>query len=62
MPFSTRLSPRAFAAFLLVVAGAAFGQAPQPPEVAAKSYIVLDLTSTRRWPSAPPMRRPTRPR
>ena len=41
----TRLSPRAFAALLLVVAGAAFGQAPQPPEVAAKSYIVLDLTT-----------------
>ena len=25
--------------------GAAFAQAPQPPEVAAKSYLVLDLTS-----------------
>jgi len=32
-------------ALLLVVATAAFGQAPQPPEVAAKSFLVLDLTS-----------------
>src|ERR1700709_107463 len=45
MPFLPRLSPRAFAALLLVAAGAAFAQAPQPPEVAAKSYIVLDLTT-----------------
>ena len=29
----------------LVFATAAFGQAPQPPEVAAKSFLVLDLTS-----------------
>jgi D-alanyl-D-alanine carboxypeptidase (penicillin-binding protein 5/6) len=41
-----RSSPRAFlAAFLLVVSCAALAQAPQPPEVAAKSYIVLDLTT-----------------
>ncbi|MBC7730843.1 MAG: D-alanyl-D-alanine carboxypeptidase [Bacteriovorax sp.] len=32
-------------ALFLVVATAAFGQAPQPPEVAAKSFLVLDLTS-----------------
>jgi len=29
----------------LFVTTAAFGQAPQPPEVAAKSFLVLDLTS-----------------
>src|SRR5450755_2089974 len=40
-----RLSPRAFAALLLSFACAAFAQAPQPPEVAAKSFIVLDLTT-----------------
>jgi len=39
-------SPRELvAAFLLVVATVAGAQAPQPPEVAAKSYIVLDLTT-----------------
>ena len=32
-------------ALFLAVATAAFGQAPQPPEVAAKSFLVLDLTS-----------------
>ena len=42
----SRSSPRALAAaFLLVVATVAGAQAPQPPEVAAKSYIVLDLTT-----------------
>jgi len=42
----SRSSPRALAgAFLLVVATVATAQAPQPPEVAAKSYIVLDLTT-----------------
>ena len=30
---------------LLAFAPASFGQAPQPPEVAAKSFLVLDLTS-----------------
>ncbi len=30
---------------LLAATTAAFGQAPQPPEVAAKSFLVLDLTS-----------------
>ena len=45
MPLS-RSSSRAFvAAFLLAVATAASAQAPQPPEVAAKSFIVLDLTT-----------------
>ena len=29
----------------LALAGAALAQAPQPPEVAAKSYVLLDLTS-----------------
>ena len=29
----------------LAMAGAAVAQAPQPPEVAAKSYVLLDLTS-----------------
>jgi serine-type D-Ala-D-Ala carboxypeptidase (penicillin-binding protein 5/6) len=29
----------------LAIAGAASAQAPQPPEVAAKSYVLLDLTS-----------------
>ena len=42
----SRSLPRALAAaFLLVVATVAGAQAPQPPEVAAKSYIVLDLTT-----------------
>jgi D-alanyl-D-alanine carboxypeptidase (penicillin-binding protein 5/6) len=42
----SRSSPRAFvAAFLFAVATLAAAQAPQPPEVAAKSYIVLDLTT-----------------
>jgi D-alanyl-D-alanine carboxypeptidase (penicillin-binding protein 5/6) len=42
----SRSSPRAFAAaFLLAVATVASAQSPQPPEVAAKSYIVLDLTT-----------------
>ena len=42
----SRSSPRALAAaFLLAVATLAVAQAPQPPEVAAKSYIVLDLTT-----------------
>ena len=27
------------------LAGAVFAQAPQPPEVAAKSYLLLDMTS-----------------
>ncbi len=41
-----RPSPRSFfAAFLLVFAAAAGAQAPQPPEVAAKSFVVLDLTT-----------------
>jgi len=41
-----RSSPRALVAvFLLVAATLAAAQAPQPPEVAAKSYIVLDLTT-----------------
>ena len=48
-PVPMRLSrffvARLVAAFLLGVACAAFAQAPQPPEVAAKSYIVLDLTT-----------------
>jgi D-alanyl-D-alanine carboxypeptidase (penicillin-binding protein 5/6) len=29
----------------LAIAGAAWAQAPQPPEMAAKSYVLLDLTS-----------------
>ena len=33
------------AAFLLAFAAASAAQAPQPPEVAARSYIVLDLTT-----------------
>jgi D-alanyl-D-alanine carboxypeptidase (penicillin-binding protein 5/6) len=42
----SRSSPRALAAvFLLAVATIAAAQAPQPPEVAAKSFIVLDLTT-----------------
>ena len=37
---------RLFALFLsLSLAGAALAQAPQPPEVAARRYLVLDLTS-----------------
>ncbi len=45
MPMS-RFDPRGpLAALLLCVAFAAFAQSPQPPEVAAKSYIVLDLTT-----------------
>ncbi|MEO6031667.1 MAG: D-alanyl-D-alanine carboxypeptidase family protein [Burkholderiaceae bacterium] len=37
-----------FLSFVLAfvfTAGAAFAQSPQPPEVAAKSYLVLDMTS-----------------
>src|SRR6476660_5444404 len=42
----SRSSPRVLAAaFLLAVVTVAAAQAPQPPEVAAKSYIVLDLTT-----------------
>src|SRR5438045_9158684 len=42
----SRSSPRALvAAFLLAVVTVASAQAPQPPEGAAKSYIVLDLTT-----------------
>jgi len=42
----SRTSPRALAAaFLLAAVTLAAAQAPQPPEVAAKSYIVLDLTT-----------------
>jgi len=42
----SRSSPRALvAACLLAAATLAIAQAPQPPEVAAKSYIVLDLTT-----------------
>ncbi len=41
-----RSSPRALLALvLLAFACAASAQAPQPPEVAARSYIVLDLTT-----------------
>ena len=37
---------RLFALFLaLALAGSAFAQAPQPPEVAARRYLVVDLTS-----------------
>jgi serine-type D-Ala-D-Ala carboxypeptidase (penicillin-binding protein 5/6) len=43
MPLLPRSLSRALAVFLLAVASNAFAQAPQPPEVAAKSYIVLDL-------------------
>ncbi|MEO7057163.1 MAG: D-alanyl-D-alanine carboxypeptidase family protein [Caldimonas sp.] len=42
----SRSSPRGVVAvFLLAFAAASAAQAPQPPEVAAKSYIVLDLTT-----------------
>jgi D-alanyl-D-alanine carboxypeptidase (penicillin-binding protein 5/6) len=42
----TRSSTRPLvAAFLLAFAFAAVAQAPQPPEVAAKSFVVLDLTT-----------------
>ena len=42
----SRSSPRALvAAFLLAFAVVATAQAPQPPEVAAKSFVVLDLTT-----------------
>ena len=40
------LSPRALlAALLFLCSSAAVAQAPQPPEVAAKSFLVLDLTT-----------------
>ena len=46
MPSSTRLSPRAFAALLLVVAGRCLRRRRRSrPRSAAKSYIVLDLTT-----------------
>ncbi len=42
----SRSSPRPFvAAFVLAFAAVAAAQAPQPPEVAAKSFVVLDLTT-----------------
>ncbi|HEX7435372.1 MAG TPA: D-alanyl-D-alanine carboxypeptidase family protein [Caldimonas sp.] len=42
----SRSSPRPFvAAFVLAFATVAAAQAPQPPEVAAKSFVVLDLTT-----------------
>ena len=31
--------------FSIALAGAAFAQAPLPPELAAKSYLLLDMTS-----------------
>ena len=36
---------RAFVVLSIVFAGSAFAQAPQPPEVAAKSFLVYDMTS-----------------
>ena len=46
MPISFVLCSRVFAFFFAaVLATAAVAQAPQPPEVAAKSFIVLDLTT-----------------
>jgi D-alanyl-D-alanine carboxypeptidase (penicillin-binding protein 5/6) len=46
MRLSRSSSPRAVvAALLVVVALGAAAQAPQPPEVAAKSFVVLDLTT-----------------
>ena len=36
---------RAFVVLSIVFAGGAFAQAPQPPEVAAKSFLVYDMTS-----------------
>ena len=36
---------RASVALAVVLSGTVFAQAPQPPEVAAKSFLVLDLTS-----------------
>jgi D-alanyl-D-alanine carboxypeptidase (penicillin-binding protein 5/6) len=42
----TRFSPRApLAALLLCLSLAAAAQAPQPPEVGARSFVVLDLTT-----------------
>jgi serine-type D-Ala-D-Ala carboxypeptidase (penicillin-binding protein 5/6) len=42
----SRSSPRGLvAAFLLAFAAVCAAQAPQPPEVAAKSFVVLDLTT-----------------
>ncbi len=46
MPISFSPVPRVLAAlFLAAFATLAAAQAPQPPEVAAKSYLVLDLTT-----------------
>jgi D-alanyl-D-alanine carboxypeptidase (penicillin-binding protein 5/6) len=45
MSFSRHSSRSLVAALLLVVATITSAQAPQPPEVAAKSFIVLDLTT-----------------
>ena len=45
MPLHRSSSRALVAAVLLAFAGAAAAQAPQPPEVAAKSFIVLDLTT-----------------
>ncbi len=44
-------------AWLLAAVGTwAQAQPPQPPEVAARSYLLIDLTPTRCWPSARPTR------
>ena len=40
-----RLLPQFLLTVFLTLATAAFAQAPQPPEVAAKSFLVLDMTS-----------------
>ena len=45
MPVFRPLSRAFVVAVLFVFAGAAAAQALQPPEVAAKSYLVLDLTT-----------------
>ena len=43
--FLNRLLPFLAAALLALTAGPAMAQLPQPPEIAARQYILLDLTS-----------------
>ena len=62
MTFSNFLRPR-HPLSLSLICGIAHAQAPQPPEIAAKSFLLLDLTTAQTLAaSATPTPRPTRPR
>ncbi len=44
-------------AVVAAVTVAAQAQMPQAPEVAAKAYLLLDVTANRYWPPKTPIRR-----